>query len=695
MPGIARPISSSHDRHQSSDLPGLADERDRRLRPAAPQGASEVVTRDLSTTDADGREVRASSASGVREKLPNGPPSSTPSPCRPTPCQPSALVANPTIERMTVSTGFKTHMPEDPLTVLGFADTLVLSDGGSWQAGGYRSEPQAYLDHVEVNGIALRYHLYFPADGLIFDHSEYSSAPRRTAGSLAAYSELVLETTIGSTIALLSGEATVLTNDPLWYGDPAFHYYATIPGARVRFEMTYTMFGGTWQVDSFQSDFTYSGSGTVDLAHPIFVPAALGLDIHGSAQVPPQATVPYSATIHYENGVERDVSGVATWSATPAQVVSISGGVLSTGSFQVDRQPVSVHATYVTAGIEHAAEKTVVGRLSAGIGDAYSWPTYQADARHRGFVAHAYEPDTFQLRWQKTLRPGYALNPVAAADGRVFASIVTYFGGGDALFALDAFDGEVLWRKDFGSPFSVNPPAWAYGNVYIQTGNHGSDSWLRTFDAETGEQLFRVPFSAQWERYLAPTVHDGTVYVNGGYFGGMYAFDAFAGQQRWFVGLPQYDQWTPAVSADLAYAYVGSYTPGLYVHDRHYGQSRYFIADPDFDWSGWSMGIAPTVLDDGDALGINAGRLIRFDLEGRSILWQKIGHLPGSAGGGGRGHLRHQRLEPGGAGRGDGGLLVELDFPHGVLLPLALHRDDLTRVRLHVLSRLRAGSRHS
>ena len=64
--------------------------------------------------------------------------------------------------------------------------------------------------------------------------------------------------------------------------------------------------------------------------------------------------------------------------------------------------------------------------------------------------------------------------------------------------------------------------------------------------------MFQAPHSAQWERYYAPTIYDGSVYVNGGYYGGMYGFDAFGGAQQWFNSLPQYDEWTPAVEADLA-----------------------------------------------------------------------------------------------------------------------------------------------
>jgi len=110
----------------------------------------------------------------------------------------------------------------------------------------------------------------------------------------------------------------------------------------------------------------------------------------------------------------------------------------------------------------------------------------------------------------------------------------------------------------------VNPPSYAYGNVYIQTGNHGTDTYLRAYRADTGELVFQSAHAAQWERYYAPTIADGVVFVNGGYYGRMYAVDAFTGQQLWYLSLPQYDQWTAAVDDAMTYAYVGEYAPGLY-----------------------------------------------------------------------------------------------------------------------------------
>ncbi|MCH7813685.1 MAG: PQQ-like beta-propeller repeat protein [Planctomycetes bacterium] len=263
-----------------------------------------------------------------------------------------------------------------------------------------------------------------------------------------------------------------------------------------------------------------------------------------------------------------------------------------------------------------------VAVFGAALPGAEPWSTYQGNAAHSGYVPVSLEPGDISFRWDRTFGSGHALNPVTAADGKIFVSKRLYFNDVDSLYALDEVTGGTLWSKNFGSVFSVNPPSYAYGNVYVQTGNHGSDTYLRAYNADTGGFVFRTPHSAQWERYYAPTIYDGKVYVDGGYYGGMYSFDAFSGGQDWFHGLPQYDDWTPAVDGDYAYAYVGEYSPGLYVLDRITGNQEFMIPDPNFDWNGWSMDLAPLIGAMDDVLAIHDGRLISFDLVNRDIRWE-------------------------------------------------------------------------
>jgi outer membrane protein assembly factor BamB len=259
-----------------------------------------------------------------------------------------------------------------------------------------------------------------------------------------------------------------------------------------------------------------------------------------------------------------------------------------------------------------------------------SWPTYQANASHDGYVPLALDATKITLRWEKPVGTGLPLNPVAAADGRIFVSNIGYFNGA-GLYALDAASGTGLWQVTYGQIFSVNPPAYDQGTVYIQTVDNGGDTYLRAYQADSGNLSFQAAHGAQWERYYAPTIVDGTVYVDGGTYGGMYAFNAHDGTQLWFHGLPQYDQWTPAIDSSYAYAYVGEYSPALYALDRATGALAFTIPDPDFQWNGWSMNEAPVLGSSNDLLAIHDGRLIRFDLVGRKIAWALKRNFTGQA----------------------------------------------------------------
>ena len=299
-----------------------------------------------------------------------------------------------------------------------------------------------------------------------------------------------------------------------------------------------------------------------------------------------------------------------TWSSAPASIVTVSSTGLVTG--------VSPGMAVVTAssGGVFAADTITVKHSLADWSEAVEWTTYQGNAGHTGYNPVSMDPNVFQELWSTTVSTA-ALNPVTAGDGKVFVTTNAYFGVQDAK-ALDARTGSALWSRNFGNIHSVHPPAYANGTVYLQTGGHG-DSFLWGLDAANGSVRSQSPYLNQWSRYFAPVIVGATVYVAGGYYGGMYAFSATEGVQRWFATLNQYDQFTPAVKDGLVYAYTGSYQPKLTVADAATGATQYEIADPGFVWDGWSMNTAPTLGGASNVLATNGGRLISFDLQSRGI----------------------------------------------------------------------------
>ena len=517
----------------------------------------------------------------------------------------------------------ETYSPGGGFHLIAHAERYLLSDGSAWESGaGSASPTQATFDHVETSGDTLRYILTPPSGGLLYQQTDFDSGDHSSQGQINVEGPLVLQAIQGSNTAVLSGRGRIISNDATSYGEPRFNYFHAPVGSIVPFTMTYNLFSGTFSPTTFASAFTYHGTGWVNFVHGVTRPPLTALNIRGPRRIPDQTSIAYHAIAGYEGGVLADVSESATWSIEPAGAGSIAGGVLTVGAIP-HSETITVHAGYVEGAVTLDATFTVTAGHDVLATGTDAWPMYQFDSHHTGSLPVTVVPSRIRPLWQKAIGGGYALNPVAAGDGRVFCSLVIYFNPVNQLFALDAKTGDTQWAKGFGSIFSVNPPSFAYGYVYVQTGNHATDTWLHAFDAETGEEAFKTHHEAQWERYFAPTVQDGKVYVNGGYYGGMYGFDAFTGEQLWFANsLPQYDQWTPAIDGDLVYAYVGEYRPALYALHRSDGTPAFSIDDAEFEWDGWSMNLAPVVGGQNDVLAVHDGRMISFDVSGHRKRWQ-------------------------------------------------------------------------
>lgn len=532
-----------------------------------------------------------------------------------------------TIDRIDVQPRPTSHRAGYSIMLLGYADTYRMSDGSSWSTGvSYTQSYRALLDRVEVEGDVVRYFLR-PADpnGVILEHEEYNDGEYSSVGTLKASGTLVIEASIGAKTAILRGNALVFANAPENYAEPRFKYFSARVGSVVRFEIEYsTSYYYGWQPDIFEKVFTYRiETGFIDFANPVSIPDLVRLVVEGSSRIPTEAELEYYAMAYFDSGAVYDVSFDAVWQVDPDELASLFGGFLSVGSSTGE---VVVSASFEEEGITVVGEKTVlIAERGAVEVEAGHWPTYQGNRSHTGHVVGLVEPDDFGLRWETVVvETASALNPVAAGDGLVFVSLLFPGSEETQLFALDARDGEALWSQGFGPVHSTNPPAFAYGRVYIQTGkesSNGQPPLLHALDGQTGEPIFSSIFSAQWGRYQAPTVYDDHVYVNGGYFGGMYGFDAHTGQRDWFIDLPQNDGWTPAVDEANAYAYLVDLQPGLYVVNRITGALRFSISDFKARYSP-TFSPAPVLGGRDDVIVIQRDRLVRFDFVNRRISWE-------------------------------------------------------------------------
>lgn len=262
------------------------------------------------------------------------------------------------------------------------------------------------------------------------------------------------------------------------------------------------------------------------------------------------------------------------------------------------------------------------GNLYARGINKIDWSMHQFDAAHTGYIKVKLNKNNFKFHWKSTVGEdasqglNYSISPAVTTDKLVFVSRSNYiFSNTLQAFSID--DGHEVWKISYGHP-TVNPPSTDHKMVYIQTVNNslgGTDFY--GYNVKNGEIMFKTPFSAQWENYLAPTIYKSHVYANGGSYGGIYSFDKTTGQTDWFTPLSQYDMWTPAVNDNIAVAYTAG---KLNVIERGTGKWLFDIVDPNYSWHGYSADSSPVLFDDHTAVIIQSGYLTLFDLDKKHVI---------------------------------------------------------------------------
>lgn len=261
-----------------------------------------------------------------------------------------------------------------------------------------------------------------------------------------------------------------------------------------------------------------------------------------------------------------------------------------------------------------------------------SWPTFGNGPAHTGYAASALGRTGWLQRWSHT--PGdsaESLQPPSSAGGKVFLSYKDT--NGSRLVALDSDDGSPVWSRTFPAAFSMNPPSYHEGQVYVQRGNHDNDTQLIAVNADTGDTVWSSPHSAQWESYLAPTVSDLGVFVNGGTNGGLYGFAYPNGSQLFFQQKPQVSQWTPAILDSELYAFVQG---DLVRHDPATGG---ILWTKSLGWGGFGSTMGRTIaldarhaylINDSPSAADNDEDLACIRLDDQSTAWSVNGDYTGT-----------------------------------------------------------------
>lgn len=318
---------------------------------------------------------------------------------------------------------------------------------------------------------------------------------------------------------------------------------------------------------------------------------------------------------------------VITWSSSDPTRVDVDGRGKITA---IAAGPATLRAT--SEGKSDSTTITSLARPIADWSNAAEWVTYQGNPSHTGYADVTVDPVVFGEAWTDTIANGVTLNPVTAGNGSVFVSTNSYFGTQE-LLSLNAQTGAVRWSKTFtsatyGSIHGVHPPAYNNGSVYVTTSGH-EDSFLWSFDALSGAQGLKSPYGNQWSRYKAPVVLNGAVYMAGGYYDGMYAFNATTGDTLWFRQLPQVNEWTPAVKNGQVYAYGllnDYYSAGMSVFDAASGDTTWTLKDDRLLTGG-----TPVLGASNDLITVRGDKLVSVNLGTKQVQWEQSGAFSGTA----------------------------------------------------------------
>lgn len=273
--------------------------------------------------------------------------------------------------------------------------------------------------------------------------------------------------------------------------------------------------------------------------------------------------------------------------------------------------------------------------LASGNSLTGDWTTYGNGPNHSGYF-----PGTVgtvlngELRWSKVLGDQFngpsGLNPVVSGQGLVFVTTKTYYT--PFLAAIDARSGTEVWRHEFAASSQIGPPTYDQGHVYVQRINGSKDSQLWSFDVATGLIDWTTPFYAQFESYMAPLVIDGSIYIGGGYYGGINRFQQSSGEYLYAYALPQIDHWTPASSDGHTYSWLGH---SFIEHSNLTGQAVWEILL--FVGGSNSMPDRVPVIADHQAFVVGGARqgnpipkLFGIDLNTHKKLWEVEGRFVGN-----------------------------------------------------------------
>src|SRR5499426_644276 len=186
---------------------------------------------------------------------------------------------------------------------------------------------------------------------------------------------------------------------------------------------------------------------------------------------------------------------------------------------------------------------SVSAAAASAQGSPQDYPQWRGRNRHgaaSGFTEPKTWPEKLTRRWKVEVGEGYATPIVVGKTVYAFSRR----DGAEAITALDAATGKLIWRTDYPAPYKAADAAAAHGagpkatplfhNGKLYT--LGISGIVSAFDAATGKLVWQKPAPPELPYFgmaVSPVGDKGLVIVHPGSYGPLTAFDANTGDVKW------------------------------------------------------------------------------------------------------------------------------------------------------------------
>jgi outer membrane protein assembly factor BamB len=235
-------------------------------------------------------------------------------------------------------------------------------------------------------------------------------------------------------------------------------------------------------------------------------------------------------------------------------------------------------ASLVSAQQNPASAMTVRG----GAGNNIDWAQFHFDPGLSGYnpyetVIGPANVGTLAVKWSYAPAEHRVEGPPAVVNGKIYFTTSFYLaasgplrpGDWDAIYALNADTGELIWKYELGGPVFASP-AVANGVVYV-VGAEG----VYALNANTGVLIWQYALDFQGQ-YCSPTIANNILYLMSGQY--VYALNATNGTLAWKHAIVEATHSSPAVADGVLYinsgpgiVYALNATSGVLVWKKQFG----------------------------------------------------------------------------------------------------------------------------